>query len=204
MQPAANGRLARLDRVFELTSVVPLGAFVVIHLFDYARVLFGTDEIGARRHPALFVVVAEALFVWLPLLWHAGWSFAVLRRRPAEGSSAALVAHRIAGVVVGLFLLDHFIRFRLPILLGHVHPGDSVVRLAAELSSTRGGVPWVAALHLLGTVAVAYHLAMGLVRMAERSERFRSSALVRASCIGAGVLAGLLGVLTILRLATGA
>jgi hypothetical protein len=194
-----------LDRVFELTSVVPLGAFVVIHLFAYARVLFGTDEIGARRHPELFAVVAEALFVWLPLLWHAGWSFAVLRRRRrAEARSAGVVAHRIAGVVVGLFLLDHFVRFRLPILLGHVHPGDSVVRLAAELSSTRGGVPWVAALHLVGTVAVAYHLAMGLVRMAERSERFRSSALVRASCVGAGVLAGLFGVLAILRLATGA
>jgi hypothetical protein len=65
-------------------------------------------------------------------------------------------------------------------------------------------MPWVAALHLVGTLAVAYHLAIGLERMAERSERFRASPLVRASCFGAGVLAGLLGVLTILRLAAGA
>lgn len=205
MQPAENGRLARLDRLFELTSVVPLGAFVVIHLFDYARVLVGAGEVGARRQPALFVVVAEALLVWVPLVWHAVWSFSIMRRRRAtEASSAPLVAHRIAGVVVGLFLVDHFLRFRLPILLGHVHPGDSVVRLAAELSSTRGGVPWVAALHLVGTVAVAYHLALGLGRLAERSERFRSSRLARATSIAAGVLLGLLGVLLILRLATGA
>lgn len=204
MQPA-NGRLARLDRVFELTSVVPLGAFVLFHQFDYARVLFGAGEIGARRHPALLVVVAEALLVWLPLVGHAVWSYSVARRRwSTETKSALLVAHRVAGVVAGLFLVDHFVRFRLPILLGHVHPGDSVVRLAAELSSTRAGVPWVAALHLVGTIAVAFHLAMGLRRMAERSERFRSSPLVRASPVVAGVLAGLLGVLTILRLATGA
>jgi succinate dehydrogenase/fumarate reductase cytochrome b subunit len=194
-----------LDRAFELTSVFPLGAFVVMHLIDYGRVLFGAGEIGARRHPALVVVVAEALLVWLPLVGHAAWSFSVTRRRRAtEASSAALVAHRIAGVVVGLFLVDHFVRFRLPILLGRVHPGDSVVRLAAELSSTRAGVPWVAALHLVGILAVAFHLTMGLRRMAERSERFRSSPLVRATSVGAGVLVGLLGVLTILRLAAGA
>jgi succinate dehydrogenase hydrophobic anchor subunit len=100
--------------------------------------------------------------------------------------------------------LDHFVRFRLPILLGHVHPGDSLVRLAAGLSKTHWGVPWVAALHVVGTVAVAYHLALGLRRMAERSERFRSSPLARATSVAAGVLAGVLGVLLILRLATGA
>jgi succinate dehydrogenase / fumarate reductase cytochrome b subunit len=194
-----------LDRVFELTSVVPLGAFVVIHLVDYGRVLFGAGEIGARRHPSPLLVVAEALLVWLPLLGHAVWSFSVIRRRRAtEGRTATLAAHRIAGVVVGLFLVDHCVRFRLPILLGHVHPGDSVARLASELSSTRAGVPWVAALHLVGTLAVAFHLAMGLRRMAERSERFRSSALLRASSVVAGVLLGVLGVLTILRLAGGA
>jgi succinate dehydrogenase/fumarate reductase cytochrome b subunit len=194
-----------LDRAFELTSVVPLGAFVVIHFIDYGRVLFGASEIGARRHPALLVVVAEALLVWLPLAGHAVWSFFVMRRRRAtEASSAALVAHRIAGVVVGVFLVDHFVRFRLPILLGRVHPGDSIVRLAAELSSTRAGVPWVAALHLVGTLALAFHLTMGVRRMVERSERFRSSPLLRASSVVAGVLLGLFGVLTILRLAGGA
>jgi hypothetical protein len=205
VQPAATGRLARWDRAFELTSVVPLGAFVVIHTLDYSRVLFGVTEIGSRRHPSVAALVAEASFVWLPLVAHALFSFTVWRRRRrTEASSASALAHRIAGVVVGLFVADHFVRFRLPILTGRAHPGDSVLMLAAELSSTRGGVPWVAALHLAGMVAVAFHLAMGLRRIADRSERLRGSPVVRASCIGAGVVAGFLGVLTILRLAAGA
>jgi succinate dehydrogenase/fumarate reductase cytochrome b subunit len=203
--PAANARLARWDRAFALTSVVPLGAFVMIHAFDYGRVLFGSQEIGAREHPGLPVVLAEALFVWLPLLGHALFSFAVWRRRRAsEAASATALAHRVAGVLVGLFLADHFVRFRLPILRGQIHPGDSVLWLAAELSTTRGGVPWVAALHLLGTIAVGFHLAMGLRRIADRSERLRASPAIRASCVGVGVVAGLVGVLTILRLAAGA
>jgi succinate dehydrogenase/fumarate reductase cytochrome b subunit len=203
VQPAANGRLARWDRAFELTSVVPLGGFVVVHALDYGRVLLGAEEIGARRHPSPVAIVAEALFVWLPLVGHAAWSFSVWRRRQ-EPSSALTLAHRIAGIVTALFLADHFVRFRLPILSGRIHPGDSVLRLAAELSSTRGGVPWIAAFHLVGILAVAFHLAVGLRRIAERSERLRGSPVVRASCIGAGVITAVVGVLTVLRLAAGA
>lgn len=185
--------------------MVPLGAFVVIHALDYGRVLFGVEEIGARHRPSILTLVAEALLVWLPLAGHAGFSFAVwVRRRRTEASSVSALGHRLAGIVAGLFLVDHFVRFRLPILTGHVHPGDSVVRLAAELSSTRAGVPWVAALHLVGTIAVAFHLAVGLRRIADRSERLRGSPVVRASCVGVGIVTGLVGVLTILRLAAGA
>jgi succinate dehydrogenase/fumarate reductase cytochrome b subunit len=205
VEPAANEKLARWDRVFEVTSVVPLGAFALIHAIDYGRVLASAEEIGARRHPSALALVAEALLVWLPLLGHAGWSFAVWpRRRKLEQGSAAVLAHRIAGVVAGLFLVDHFARFRLPILRGLTHSADSVTRLAAELSSTRGGVPWVAALHLAGVVAVAFHLTFGLRRIAERSERLRASRATRAVCVGAGVVTGVVGVLTVLRLAAGA
>jgi len=205
VQPAANRRLARWDRAFELTSVVPLAAFVVIHALDYGRVLLGAEEIGARRHPSIPALVTEALLVWLPIVGHAAWSFVIFRRRrAAESGSASILAHRIAGIVVGLFLADHFVRFRLPLLSGRSHSGDSVLRLAAELSSTRGGVPWVAAFHLVGTVAVAFHLAVGLRRIADRSPRLRESPVVRAGCLAAGVVTGLVGIVTILRLATGA
>ena len=204
MQAAENGRLARWDRAFELVSLVPLGAFVVVHTLEYGRVLLGAGEVGVRRQPSAVTLAVEALFVWVPLLFHAIWSFSIWRRRRAPGaSSPSLAAHRIAGLVVGLFLLDHFARFRLPILRGEAHPADSVMRLAAELSSTRGGVPWVAALHLAGIIAVAFHLAAGLLRIAERSERLRNSPVIRASCIGTGVVVALVGALTILRLATG-
>ena len=185
--------------------MVPLGALVLIHVLDYGRVLLGAYEIGARRHPSIALLVAEALLVFVPLALHAVWSLSVWRRRRAvEGSSGSMLAHRIAGVVVLVFLADHFVRFRLPILRGEAHPGDSVVRLAAELSTTRGGMPWVAALHLVGTIAVAFHLAMGLRRIVDRSERLRASPAARASSVAVGIVIGVVGVLTILRLAAGA
>jgi succinate dehydrogenase hydrophobic anchor subunit len=205
VQPAANERLARWDRLYEVTSVLPLGAFVLLHVLDYGRVLAGVEEIGARQRPSAFAVTAEAMVLWLPLLGHAVFSLAVWRRRSsAEPRSASVLTHRLAGVVTGVFLVDHFVRFRLPILRGLVHPSDSVVRLAAELSATRGGVPWVAAFHLVGVIAVAFHLALGLRRIVDRSERLKTSRAVHAGCVAAGVVAGGVGVLTIVRLATGA
>jgi succinate dehydrogenase hydrophobic anchor subunit len=205
VQPAANERLARWDRLFELTSVVPLGAFVVLHVLDYGRVLAGVQEIGARRQPSAFLLLAELVLIWLPLVGHVLGSVPLwVRRRRLERGSATLLAHRIAGVATGVFLVDHFLRFRLPILRGVMHPSDALVRLAAELSSTRGGVPWLAALHLAGVVAVAFHLTIGLQRIAERSERTRASRAVRASCVSTGIVVGAVGVLTVLRLAAGA
>lgn len=201
---AAANRLARSDRAFELTAVVPLGVFVLLHSFDYGRVLFGEQTLGSRRHPSALLIALEVLLVWLPFAGHAVLSLAVWRRRrTAEARTALAAAHRVAGVVAGLFLVDHFVRFRLPILRGLTHSGDSLVRLAAELSSTRGGIPWVAAFHLAGVVAVSCHLTLGLLRIAERSERLRTSRALRAGSLFAGIAVGLVGVLTILRLATG-
>jgi hypothetical protein len=179
---------------------------VLLHSLDYGRVLLGASEIGGRRSPSFVVLAAEALLVWMPLFGHALFSISVWKRRkPAvEADRALLLSHRLAGVVAGLFLVDHFVRFRLPILRGEALPRDSVVRLAAELSETRGGVPWTAAVHLVGIIAVAFHLGAGLLRIAERSERFRTSRAARASSIGIGIVTGIVGVLTILRLAGGA
>ena len=206
MEPAANEKLARWDRVFEVTSVVPLGAFALIHAIDYGRVLASARR---RSEPAAIPRRSSSWRRRSSSGFHCSatpaWSFAVWpRRRAREQGSAAVLAHRIAGIVAGLFLVDHFVRFRLPILRGLTHSADSVTRLAAELSSTRGGVPWVAAFHLAGVVAVAFHLTFGLRRIAERSERLRASRATRAICVGAGIVTGVVGVLTVLRLAAGA
>ena len=47
--------------MFALTSLVPLGAFVVFHVLDYARVLFGVQSIGARHAPPGWQLALEAL-----------------------------------------------------------------------------------------------------------------------------------------------
>lgn len=202
-----GARSGALDRWFELTSVVPLAGFVVVHLATYASVLFGAEELGARRSPPVAAVVAEAVFVWLPFAFHLALTPTVWTRRrralptsPSERATLAL--HRGAGVVLVAFLLDHLVRFRLPILRGQRYPAEALPQLAAELSRTSFGVPLVASLQALGVLALAFHLGIGLRRILARHPRLQSRALL-AACVAVAVAVGILGTVTVIKLAAG-
>lgn len=211
MEPAAPAVRATgdaLERWFELTSVAPLAGFVVVHLGTYSSVLFGVQELGARRSPSVVAVVAEALFVWAPFAFHVGCAPVVWSRRrrgtaPSPSERAVLALHGGAGVVLAAFLLDHFVRFRLPILRGELYPAESLQLLAAELSRTSFGVPLVASLQALGVLALAFHLGLGLSRIAARYPHLSSAPWVRALCVGIALFTAVLGTLAVIQLAAG-
>jgi hypothetical protein len=196
-----------LESAFELTSVAPLGGFVLFHLAEYGRTLAGAGMIGARRSPPVGTLLLEATLVWLPFLFHASYGVVVWRRRRsvAEPSPAGgiglLVLHRLTAVVAGVFVVHHFVRFRVPILSGRIYPADSIQRLAAELSATHFGMPLVAGLELFGVLAVSYHFAYGLFRLGER--RGLDGPGLRMAAAALGVISGGLGAATVIRLATG-
>ena len=205
--PATRAVGGRLDRWFEVTSVVPLSAFALLHVASYGRVLFGAGELGARESPSLAARGAEALLIWAPFLLHMALAPGVYGRRKQVGTldtseQALLTLHRLAGPLLGVFLVDHFLRFRLPILRGERYPAEAVGALAAELSRVTAGLPLVAGLHALGTLALAFHLSFGLFRVATRS-RFVSRNTARWVCAGLGLLTAAVGTLTIVVLATG-
>ncbi len=196
-----------LERVFEITSVVPLAGFALVHLATYGRALFGATELGARHPLSGFAIAAEVLLIWLPFGFHLGYAPCVWRRRQSENvlpdARAWLALHRLSGVVLGLFLADHFVRFRLPLLRGDRYPAESVLALARELSTTVAGVPLLAAAYALGTLALSFHLGYGLVRIAERRAQPELQRGLRAACTVVGVVTALTGTLTVVRLAAG-
>lgn len=104
---------------------------------------------------------------------------------------------------MALFLADHFVRFRLPILTGDRYPAESVGALARELSTTVAGFPLLAAGHALGTLALSFHLGYGLMRISERRARPEHQRRLRMLCAGIGVVTAIFGTLTVVRLAAG-
>jgi hypothetical protein len=201
-----RGRSA-LELGFELTSVAPLAGFAVLHLGSYARVLFGALEIGSRHAPSGLGLCGEVLGIWLPLGFHAALAGPLWRWRrtqPAVARSTAWLAlHRLTGAVLAVFIADHFVRFRLPILSADRYPADSVLVLARELSSTVAGFPLLAAWHALGTLALSFHLAYGLMRIAERRASPAALGRWRVVCGSIGVLSAVFGTLTVVRFAAG-
>ncbi len=210
MEPVAAHPTSRqlLERLFELTSVLPLSGFALLHLLTYGRVLFGAVEVGSRHPPSGWAIAGEALGVWLPLAFHAVYGFVIWARRAAEpvrveSDRAELFLYRLTGVVLGVFLVDHCLRFRLPILQGDRYPAESVQALARELSTTVGGFPVLAGAHALGALALAFHLAFGLSRVATRHTDGVRAKRLRVACLAVGVLFALVGTLTVVRLAAG-
>jgi succinate dehydrogenase / fumarate reductase cytochrome b subunit len=156
-------------RLFTLSGVAPLGAFLVLHAITNARAVRGETAFVAAVHayervPALTAL--EILFVYAPLLFHTAYGvWLVATRKPLAASSPFAppwkLAVRATGVVAALFLVLHLpeLRFRTP--GARPSGGQLLTWLAADLSRTSHGWPLVAAAYLFACACATFHFAAG-------------------------------------------
>ncbi len=197
-----------------LCGVVPLGVFVVAHLVAMTQALRGPEAFSgalARLTPTRMTI--EALLIGLPLLVHAGVGLALTAKSRANVSAypysgnLAWVLQRATGVVVLLFVVGHLWQTRVKLVIGQAASADLHGELVASLSSTGPlGVPFYAAVYLIGIAATAYHLgngvvgfcaSFGLVRSLKSLERLRIACALFSAVLFA------LGATTVIHLATG-
>lgn len=192
-----------LRKCFELSSVVPLTVYVLVHLSSYLGALFGATHFGAGTGNG-FELALEIALVWLPLAFHVAYGAWLLQTQlePAGSERRRSLVLRASGVAALLFLVYHASWFRIPILRGERDPSDVANQLALHLSSTAWGVPVPAILHLLGLGAVSVHLAAGLARFIEH---WRLASSARAELVARSVSIALFAVssATVIELATG-
>jgi succinate dehydrogenase/fumarate reductase cytochrome b subunit (b558 family) len=139
-------------KLHSLTGIVPIGAFVVLHLYTNAQALRGQaafDAAVARSGRLPFLLGAEAFGLWLPLAYHALYGLRrVWRSRPQLGAypfarNWAYLGQRVTGVAALLFVAWHLSELRVPVLLGQTNRSDHFQELCARLGSTGAlGVPW--------------------------------------------------------------
>jgi succinate dehydrogenase/fumarate reductase cytochrome b subunit (b558 family) len=204
-----------LRKLHSLSGLVPVGVFLLVHLWTNAKALRGQaafdDAVGEINHlPYLPLLEAGIL---LPLAFHAGYGIKLaFEARPNVGSYATArnwmyTLQRVTGFVALAFLLFHLWEFRVQKAIGGMPISAFYPTLCAHLSSTVGGVPVVALVYLTGLAASVFHFANGVwgflcswgVTLSRRSQHL--SALF-AGALGIAVF--LLGVNTTLYFATGA
>ncbi len=169
LEASASAAL-RVRRAFSLSGVVPLGAFLVVHLAINARALWGGWAFVAAvdrldRVPALPLI--ESLLVFAPLVFHGMlglWFVATGRTLTPQAPypRALRLAMRATGVVVLAFLAFHLssLRFRVPGT--RLAGGELATLLDAGLSTTSHGVPWQGLVYLVATGCVTLHFGCGL------------------------------------------
>ncbi len=183
-------------RLLSLTGIVPLGAFLLVHLVVQARAVRGEAAYDAAVRALSRLPLAgllEAIFVWPPLVAHAaiGLALVVTRRPLAEPSPyprGVGLAMRATGIVALAFLAMHVPELRLRAVAGESRGAELLSIMAWDLSSVRGGVPWRALGYMLGTAAVTFHFAAGLWGAFVRSPRGAGATTRRAAAWAATAL----------------
>jgi succinate dehydrogenase / fumarate reductase cytochrome b subunit len=153
------------SRVGSFLAVVPLGVWVVVHLWNNLAAFQGADawQAAVTDYPHPFAEAVAGIIVLLPLAIHIVWGLGRLvttrpnnLRYPFYGNLKYLL-QRLSAIGVLLFVGAHlWLAYLQPRLKeGHAEPFADI---AGEMHFH---VPTLV-VYVLGTLAVAFHLANGL------------------------------------------
>lgn len=162
-----NRQRGMLKKLHSLSGVVPLGAFLVLHVWVTASVVSSRDvydrQIGFLHGGVLGVL--EPLVI-LPLFFHG--IYGVLRvlgpRDPDHAYDTDLMAalQRASGLVVLVFISLHLWEFRAQTWMHGLAESAYSTKLVEDLSSTKYGVPWIALGYIVGMAGSVFHLVNGM------------------------------------------
>jgi len=203
-----------MRKLHSLTGVLPVGGYMVFHLFENSRAMQGQAQFdetvsGINHLPYLPVLEAGIL---LPLLFHAGYGIKLAFESKPNARSYTFsrnwmyTLQRITGVLALFFILFHLWEYWGQKLLGKLAVDQFYPRLCSNMASTVGGVPVVALVYILGIAACTFHFANGLwgfcfswgITVSRRSQQL---AAVVFSVVGVAVF--VLGANTAIYFATG-
>jgi succinate dehydrogenase / fumarate reductase cytochrome b subunit len=190
-----------LRRLHSLFGLLPVGAFLVFHLWENSQSRFGADHFNETVVGALqrlnYLPFIELFVIALPLVFHAGYGLAIIGSGRAEPLRYRFLRNRlywlqrISGIGLILFLLLHVGMTRIAGMLDAGIRADLFGHMQHSLSQ-----PAVLVLYLLGLWLAVFHLANGLSTAAIAWGLTTSADAQRRFgwfCAAVGVLLGVIG-----------
>jgi len=153
-----------LARVGSLLAIAPLGAWTAVHLWSSLAAFDSPTawQDAVTAHSSLASQVLVSILVVGPLLWHTIWGIIRLARtRPnmdlTPFSNVRYLLQRLAALGLLAFLGAHlwFAWAQPRFVQGHAETFSDIAQ------AMRHDLPTIV-VYVLGTLAVAYHLANGL------------------------------------------
>ncbi len=197
-------------RLFSLAGLVPVGAFLVVHLATNASVLAGPEVFQSRvdmiHSLGPLLPVVEWAFIFLPMMFHAAVGMAIIAGGlPNVGSypyagNIRYTLQRVTGMIAFAFILWHIWQLHAmgkPLGGGAFDPHHAASTAAVALRPMLVGV-----LYAIGVLSAVYHLANGLWSLGVTWGIWTSPAAMRRAswlsiavgvALGAAGLGGLAG-----------
>jgi len=166
METVARRRGLTEKQIMSILGVVPLGVYVVAHLWTNLYSMGGPEAFdsavrASRQHPAFFLI--EVVGLGIPILVHAWIGLkAITNARPNNGGYATLrnlkyALQRLSGIGILLFLGAHVIKARIMPALATPGGMENWHGMHEALSE----IPTFT-VYVLGLLGVSFHLANGL------------------------------------------
>jgi succinate dehydrogenase / fumarate reductase cytochrome b subunit len=195
-----------IRRLHSLSGLVPVGAYMAIHLATNATVLNGPEsfqeKVDTIHGLGQFLPAVEWAFVFLPIIFHAVIGVMMIAKIvPNTGSypytgNIRYILQRATGMIAFAFILWHVLHMH-PTLGAPFEPmGGAQFDHHAATSTAAGALQahwWVSGLYLVGLAACVFHLANGLWTMGITWGVWTTPAAQRRAnwvAIGAGMVLG--------------
>jgi succinate dehydrogenase / fumarate reductase cytochrome b subunit len=188
-------------RLFSLSGLIPVGAFLAVHLLTNASVLAGPGSFQSRvdliHSLGPLLVPIEWAFIFLPMLFHATVGFIIIANgMPHVGSypyvsNVRYTLQRATGMIAFAFIVWHVMQLHwlgTPFGGGKFDPHYASSSAAAALQPTV-----VAILYVIGILSTVFHFANGLWTLGITWGLWTSPAAMRRASwisVAVGILLG--------------
>jgi succinate dehydrogenase / fumarate reductase cytochrome b subunit len=204
-----------IRRLHSLSGLIPVGAFLCVHLLTNASVLNGPgtfqDQVDKIHSLGQILPLVEWVFIFIPILFHAIVGVIMIRHAQPNTSSYPLVGNvrytlqRATGMIVFAFIIWHVIQmhqlgalfhnvrvFPLPTGGAAFNPHEASSTAATAIQASLG----VQILYAIGVLAAVFHLANGIWTMGITWGVWTSPAAQKRAnliSIGVGLVLAVLG-----------
>ena len=188
-------------RLFSLAGLIPVGAFLVVHLATNASVLAGPGSFQSRvdliHSLGPLLVPIEWAFIFLPMLFHAAVGFLIIANGlPNVGSypyvgNVRYTLQRATGMIAFAFIMWHVLQLHwlgTPFGGGKFDPHHASSSAAVALQPTI-----VAILYTIGILSTVFHFSNGLWTLGITWGLWTSPAAMRRANVLSTVMGVLLG-----------
>jgi len=161
-----------LKKLHQLTGIVPLGMFFLVHMWTNSAALNGPkifNEHVQDIHDFPYLLFIEIFGIFLPLLFHSIYGILISSEsRPnvlnyGYSRNWFYVFQRVTGIFLFFFLLFHILNFRFGLIPGlNMIPVAGNADRAFSIVAGEFQITWVMVLYIFGVIATAWHLAYGL------------------------------------------
>ncbi|HEY2867410.1 MAG TPA: hypothetical protein VGJ02_09990 [Pyrinomonadaceae bacterium] len=196
-----------LRKLHQLTGIVPLGVFFLVHMYTNSTALSGPrvfDEHVQDIHNIPYLLFVEILGIFIPLLYHSIYGiFISAEARPnmvgyGYARNWFYFFQRVTGVFLFFFLTFHILNFRFGMIPGlnttpvAGHADQAFAIVAREFQGDT-----IFFIYVLGILATAWHLGYGLwlfaidwgIVIGEKAQRYTLYA-----CIAIAIFLGAVGI----------